>query len=77
MQYYCCRVDLSSHETLCCCRGVNVIAAESCGVTKLRWVRAARRGVTAVVQIYLKASNTDILFPCVTVEKAVYYEAQS
>lgn len=43
MQYYCCRVDLSSHETRCCCRGANVIAAESYGVTKLRWVRAVLR----------------------------------
>lgn len=38
MQYYCCRVDLSSQRTSCCCKGANVIAAESCGVTKLRWV---------------------------------------
>lgn len=41
--------SLISHETRCC-RGVNVIAAESCGVTKLRWVR----GVMVVMRIAQK-----------------------
>ena len=30
--------SLVSERRSCCCKGANVIAAESCGVTKLRWV---------------------------------------
>lgn len=70
--------SLVSHETRCCCRGVNVIAAESCGVTKLRWVRAALwsscESPKNASNIGVKVSLSLILHP---LWKRRYYQSRS